>query len=638
MTKNHLGVNFCNHRWSGWHTGCFTLGKKKSNSTMPTSTTFKDRLRMFEPQAETTQTSGKSELPKQKFGAKGSSVATQYTQNVQRESPRWKPVYPKKQERKNLIDCREEAEEPRSEPAAEQRCEGTETRNESEDKREPLFESPRNARAAYEALIRQNNQRKLSPLEKRSSPGPSTVKSSPVKQQEAGTKSPGFPKASSPPGFRKFIPTAQSKEKKRETASQEKATLLPEKQPPSANGQEEHCENENESFQMNRSPTTPVKFGKFSSQKKCLPAPNLKPIASVGLRRTGNISKNAGVVTTPTDQEDTTPPYKESEKKTEEVASGKLSSLPSPRFSVSPRQHRWKSSIEEKSPRRPMQKMTALKGENGTWYNKSPAKSRTTQVSPSPQSKKDHDHKTFSPVSASTSEEHRLEERHPLSGASSSPVMFPLFPSGKGKLRAGVMKPTENQVLHQSQGESSDSIIPRRSRSRSPMVQRIAAKKGQPVQSPEQSLLNSSANEDHSLQISHKSDDSEKILKSKSSADGSTASKRSRARLLDVRARSPALYKAFTLEMKRSLEVPSSGAEEKKPTCSPSSMSTKSSLTNEELGNIAHQAAQLSKPSPQPTIDNNPLSQMKAYKMTLISGGFDTNRANSKVRLSQILG
>lgn len=149
----------------------------------------------------------------------------------------------------------------------------------------------------------------------------------------------------------------------------------------------------------------------------------------------------------------------------------------------------------------------------------------------------------------------------------------------------------------------------------------------------------SSLSNDKTTASSKYAEESGKAIKAPS-VDGSTKSKRSRSRLLEVRTRSPALYKAFTTELKRSLQAASTVMGEEQSNCSGSSASAKSSLSNQELGEIAQRAVRMSKGKFKQSPSNkyqkpSPLSQMKAFNNSQYTFVKDTEKtSNSKAPIA----
>lgn len=205
-------------------------------------------------------------------------------------------------------------------------------------------------------------------------------------------------------------------------------------------------------------------------------------------------------------------------------------------------------------------------------------------------------------------------ESHKQRGSSSPVGMFPLFPSAKTVHPRGT--PRKSPRFNES--VETWSVSPSRV---SPQHENAASRNDVDQKNKQDHIKQTQQSETTASSKRTGTGKSEveatTNIKSQLSTDASIASKKSRSRLMDVRSRSPALFKQFTLDLKRNGELVPAATLEVKPAGSGCSViSSKSSMSNEELGNIAQQAAEmsLSESTTQEYEKASPLSQMKAFK------------------------
>eukprot|EP00977_Amphora_coffeiformis_P005653 scaffold1189_cov194-Amphora_coffeaeformis.AAC.10 len=571
---------------------------------MPAVGSIKDRLRVFEPQSETVA----PEPPIKNVRPKTRAVANQYTQNLSIQkltpSPRWKQTMtPKSMAPKARFDSREETEETRPSSASSEVRWGSDERQnndavEAEKHEVPIAaESPRKAFAAYKALIQKNNKHS-SPFEKRSSPAPSPARAS-TEEHQGTESSTGFRKPFFTTSGLRRVGSPRVIQKPSSSAGDQKAVVHPGFHKTGQNSREDVV---SDSPAQETKTTTPTKSSRQSNARVyALPSPTLKTLTPTGFRRNTTPEKKQNS-TSGTNSED----QGRADSSNEPPAQPTPTKLAKYRFPSSPGQVQNSASIEKGSPG----PSTVVFQKHHTPTNESKKHEKLIE-SPQIIPRRFNLRKVASPVRSMTPTKDVMHNEPQIveTSKTSSPVMFPLFPAGS---RASI----ENTI--NTQGIRPTRVIPQRTRSKSPMVAKKLATKHDPTaqETPDQVVPSANSTDTKTLPTASQSlYEHDTPLKSQPSADGSTTSKRSRSRLLEVRQRSPALFKAFSLELKRSVDITTSALEHEKSTFVGSIETTKSSASDEELGDIARRTAGASDrhPNVEKQGKPSPLSQMKAF-------------------------
>lgn len=579
---------------------------------MPASGSIKDRLRVFESPSETTA----PEPPPKKVGPKPRSVVDQYTQNlgIQRESksPSCKQLTPSKAANpKDIIDSREEVEETRPDTASRWDVAGRQSDHDAatdqEQREQVVVDSPRKAFAAYEALIQKNNQGS-SPFGRRFSPAPSVKSSTP--EQENDDPSSAFHKPLTPSELRKVGGSPFAK-KPSPSLGVQKATGSPRFQKLRQN-QGEDATSTTSPYRNNVTTQSPVS-DKIASPGKvyALPSPALKTSTPPSVRRITPSSKQLNHTSTNRSQDQGVEDALDNQ--TQPISSTMVEKKSSAyHFSVSPRKQQNPTSAEKGSPASTSRLLPKQKDSTPTKSMEQRMKDDGTHNDHKQSSQQRYPRlnlrKVASPVRSTPPSKGagNGESRDPLEKQqTSSPVMFPLFPARSKTSKISIVE--ANESVHVQAG-----VVAHQSPSRSPLVVKKLARNK--ILRPQETSNQTGAStvKESAPAASHPTNDQDPSLKAQTSAEGSTTKSSRSSRLLEVRARSPALFKAFSLEMKRSVDAATSGLDEKS-TCSGTS-----SVSNEELGDIARQAAHMSDKhtSKNQQEKPSPLSQMQAFNRT----------------------